>query len=177
MSTSICIKRGTTDKIAEYTGKQGELVFDTEAKALYVMDGVNKGGHLLGIPEVIDGGIIPEPPLTLTVMVAGSISGTVESSSEEALPKLTIYMKDGSTITELSHGRHVFNYDELNIDQPIRIVNNDGYQGIGFNSGHSYDYNINLYENITESPTRAIALYAQYLYIADTSKSASFIIG
>lgn len=176
MSANICIKRGTTDKIAEYAGKQGELVFDTEAKALYVMDGTNKGGHLIGIPEVIDGGIIPDPPLTLTILVAGSISGTVESSSGEALPKLTIYMKDVSTITELSHGRRVFNYDDLNIDQPIRIVNNDGYQGIGFNSGHSYEYNINLYDNITESYTRAIALYTQYLYITDTTKSASFTI-
>lgn len=59
--TSICIKRGTTNKINEYVGKEGELVFDTEAKALYVMDGTNKGGHLIGIPEVVDGGIIPEP--------------------------------------------------------------------------------------------------------------------
>ena len=59
--TSICIKRGTTNKINEYVGKEGELVFDTEAKALYVMDGTNKGGHLIGISEVVDGGIIPEP--------------------------------------------------------------------------------------------------------------------
>ena len=61
MSVTIQVKRGTTSKIANYAGKTGELVFDTEAKALYVMDGTNKGGHLLGIPEVIDGGIIPEP--------------------------------------------------------------------------------------------------------------------
>ena len=75
MSVSICIKRGTTDKIAEYAGMQGELVFDTEAKALYVMDGINKGGHLIGIPEVIDGGIIPEPMDYKLVFTTGESRG------------------------------------------------------------------------------------------------------
>lgn len=75
MSTTIQVKRGTTSKIANYAGKSGELVFDTEAKALYVMDGTNKGGHLLGIPEVIDGGIIPEPMDDKLVFTTGESRG------------------------------------------------------------------------------------------------------
>ena len=46
--TTILVKRGTTAKIKVYVGYQGELVYDTEEKKLYVMDGTTAGGTSTG---------------------------------------------------------------------------------------------------------------------------------
>ena len=60
--TTILVKRGTTDKIAAYTGTCGELVFDIEAKNLYVMDGETVGGTKVGNDTGdVDGGVLEEP--------------------------------------------------------------------------------------------------------------------
>ena len=47
MSLKLQIKRGTAAEIANYTGAAGELVFATDTKQLFCMDGVAKGGYLM----------------------------------------------------------------------------------------------------------------------------------
>lgn len=40
-------KRGTTAKVATYTGRPGELVIDMEKKSIRIQDGITPGGHEL----------------------------------------------------------------------------------------------------------------------------------
>lgn len=42
--TSVLLKRGTNDKIANYIGSSGELVMDLTNNRIYVHDGTTKGG-------------------------------------------------------------------------------------------------------------------------------------
>ena len=79
--TTILVKRGTTDKIAAYTGECGELVFDTDAKNLYVMDGETVGGIALGSSGGdVDGGQLEEPVEihTLSIYAGTSDQGTTD---------------------------------------------------------------------------------------------------
>nr|DAU07830.1 MAG TPA: major tropism determinant [Caudoviricetes sp.] len=47
-NTTILLKRGTTNKVAAYTGNSGELVLDTTTNILYVHDGKTRGGIRVG---------------------------------------------------------------------------------------------------------------------------------
>jgi hypothetical protein len=49
------LKRGTTNQINQYTGDQGEVIFNTETGRIHVMDGTSLGGKDIGKdPNTID---------------------------------------------------------------------------------------------------------------------------
>jgi hypothetical protein len=55
MSIEVQIRRGTNAENAAFTGQEGELVYTTDTKDLYVHDGTTAGGtvvgSLVGIPD------------------------------------------------------------------------------------------------------------------------------
>ena len=46
--TTILLKRGNTAENDAYTGPEGEITLDTEAKQLRIHDGVTAGGTVVG---------------------------------------------------------------------------------------------------------------------------------
>ena len=55
MSIEVQVRRGTNAENAAFTGQEGELVYTTDTKDLYVHDGTTAGGtvvgSLVGIPD------------------------------------------------------------------------------------------------------------------------------
>lgn len=49
MARTLRLKRGTTAQNAAYTGAEGEVTYDTQAKSLVIHDGVTTGGIPVGM--------------------------------------------------------------------------------------------------------------------------------
>ena len=194
---TILVKRGTTDKIAAYTGTCGELVFDTEAKNLYVMDGETIGGTKVGndVGDV-DGGVLEEPVSTtptLTIIVEGNKN--VESLVVSSHYYFQVNKSDGSVVSEFKVGSTTFSYDELNLDNPIQfdytfepdpmsvigiyMSEADLAKSYNYSSGSGY-IDIDSLNNITRSKAKAGAPTGSdnlsNLYIVDETQSSSLTI-
>lgn len=72
--TTIQLKRGSKEKLDQYLGQEGELCVDTDSYGLRVFDGATVGGYQIGVTDVIDAGIIPEPldPSAITMTIGKS---------------------------------------------------------------------------------------------------------
>ena len=76
MAGQLRLRRGTTSQLANYTGAQGELTYDTALKSLVLHDGVTLGG--VKIPY-LSNGLVPStmlPTATDSVIGASKIATT-----------------------------------------------------------------------------------------------------
>lgn len=70
MAGQLKLRRGTTSQLANYTGSEGELTYDTALKSLVLHDGVTLGG--VKIPY-LSNGLVPSTMLpTATELVVGA---------------------------------------------------------------------------------------------------------
>ena len=76
--TTIQLKRGSKEKLNQYLGQEGELCVDTDSYGLRCFDGTTVGGYQIGVTDVIDAGIIPEPidPMAITMTIGKSDDDT-----------------------------------------------------------------------------------------------------
>ena len=92
------LKRGTTALVAAYVGAAGSLVIDTQAKQLYLQDGVTPGGTLVsGLSQAAVNGLIDTK---LALLDVSSISGLTAALADKAdQADLTVALDDIAALT------------------------------------------------------------------------------
>lgn len=74
---SFRLKRGNSEKVNQYVGNAGELIYNTETNKVVVMDGVNAGGVALGGSEVLD---VENPPAFQKVLGSTALTANVSGN-------------------------------------------------------------------------------------------------
>jgi len=104
MSIEVQIRRGTDAENAAFTGQEGELVYTTDTKDLYVHDGTTVGGQVVGsLAAIADDSVtfakIEEIPAnTILGNNTGSSSDIIELSVAQTQSLLNV--ADGATAND-----------------------------------------------------------------------------
>lgn len=167
--TTILVKRGTTEKIAAYTGECGELVFDTEAKNLYVMDGQTVGGIALGSSGGdVDGGVLEQPVETHTLSISLYVSSAIDGTAY-------VYDSAGNLLGELTQSNREDNVIQLqytsNDTNVSAVVHVPSYNDVLL--GSSTAPRVNCYTDKGETTYNSGSTGGDItIYVTDTSQDA-----
>lgn len=92
------LKRGTTALVAAYVGAAGSLVIDTQAKQLYLQDGVTPGGTLVsGLSQTAINGLIDSKLATLAISSISGLTAALADKADQA--DLTVALDDIAALT------------------------------------------------------------------------------
>jgi phage-related tail fiber protein len=103
------LKRGNRNKVKEYLGTEGEIVFNTDSNEIHIMDGISQGGHSLALTTsgMIAAFAMPTAPSGWLVCDGSAISREQYSSLFSAIGELW-GAGDGSTTFNLPDLRGEF---------------------------------------------------------------------